>query len=136
MHTPEQDSISMGKRKKEEMERTIDIGAMRFLLEEQRLELIRQITEKAKKIEKQESDSDRSALAQRYVNQQRRSNAIVHAEQILEQVEKAIQRIEDGKFGICLSCGQPIQPNRLKALPNTEMCIDCKEEHENNVFTW
>ena len=79
------------------MEITIDLKTIQDLLEEQRLDLLRRITEQAQKNEPQAvGDSDRFALAQRYVSQQRRSNAFVRAARILEQVEVALQRLDEG----------------------------------------
>ena len=46
-------------------------------------------------------------------------------EQHLVQIESALQRIEAGKFGLCQTCGKPIAPERLEALPWAQDCIDC-----------
>jgi len=37
----------------------------------------------------------------------------------------ALLRIENGTYGICANCGNPIGENRLKALPTATLCIDC-----------
>jgi len=49
---------------------------------------------------------------------------------LLKKIEKALQRIEDGTFGICERCDEPISPKRLDARPVTTLCIRCKEEQE------
>ena len=41
-------------------------------------------------------------------------------------VDEALARIEDGTFGICVRCGEPIPPERLEALPWAARCIDCQ----------
>jgi len=41
------------------------------------------------------------------------------------QARAALQRIENGTYGICSSCGNPIDANRLKALPTALRCIKC-----------
>lgn len=46
------------------------------------------------------------------------------------KIEKALERIEDGTFGICEECGEDISEGRLKARPVTTLCIKCKEEQE------
>lgn len=46
-------------------------------------------------------------------------------EQHLTQIEGALRRIEAGTFGRCLTCGKPIAPERLEALPWAQDCIDC-----------
>lgn len=43
----------------------------------------------------------------------------------LRQVNRAIQRIKDEEFGICITCGEDIAEARLKALPYTDFCINC-----------
>ena len=49
---------------------------------------------------------------------------------LISKIEKAIQRIEDGSFGICEECGCEISARRLEARPVTTLCIACKEEQE------
>lgn len=44
----------------------------------------------------------------------------------LANVDRALQHIEDGTYGTCENCGQPIQPARLEARPASILCIDCK----------
>ena len=45
--------------------------------------------------------------------------------QHLAQIEGALKRIEVGSFGLCQTCGQPIAPERLEALPWALDCFDC-----------
>ncbi len=51
-------------------------------------------------------------------------------ERLLQAIDAALQRIEDGTYGICQNCGQPIGEERLEALPWTTRCIDCKRREE------
>lgn len=44
----------------------------------------------------------------------------------LAHVESALERIEEGTYGVCANCGKPIQPERLEAMPWVTLCIDCK----------
>ena len=44
----------------------------------------------------------------------------------LASVEHALQKFEDGTYGLCDSCGKPIPPERLEALPQATLCLDCK----------
>ena len=46
------------------------------------------------------------------------------------KIEAALERLEQGTFGICESCGKAIGAARLKARPVTTLCIDCKTESE------
>jgi DnaK suppressor protein len=51
-------------------------------------------------------------------------------ERVLAAIDGALQRIEDGTFGTCRRCGQPIALERLEALPHATQCIDCKRREE------
>lgn len=48
----------------------------------------------------------------------------------LAEIEAALGRIEDGTFGVCQRCGNPIAEDRLEALPWATLCIDCKRKQE------
>lgn len=43
----------------------------------------------------------------------------------LQQVRSAIKRIDAGEYGICVTCGEAISPQRLAALPYATQCINC-----------
>ena len=49
---------------------------------------------------------------------------------LIKKIKKALERIENGTFGICESCGEEISVERLKARPVTTQCIDCKSKEE------
>ncbi|MEW6215983.1 MAG: TraR/DksA C4-type zinc finger protein, partial [Nitrospirota bacterium] len=49
---------------------------------------------------------------------------------LLKKIENAIERIEQGVFGICDGCGNEIDIRRLEARPVTTMCIECKTQQE------
>ena len=53
-----------------------------------------------------------------------------NSEQVLAEIDDALKRIEDGTFGTCRSCGKPIAPERLEAMPWATQCIDCKRKDE------
>lgn len=48
----------------------------------------------------------------------------------LEQIEYALERIEQGAYGRCEFCGEKISEPRLNALPYTTTCIECQRENE------
>jgi RNA polymerase-binding transcription factor len=45
--------------------------------------------------------------------------------QEIQQICKALKRIAEGTYGICVQCGADIDPKRLRALPNATRCISC-----------
>jgi DnaK suppressor protein len=48
----------------------------------------------------------------------------------LLKIEEALAKIEDGLYGVCESCEEPIEPKRLEIQPTAEYCIRCKEAQE------
>lgn len=47
---------------------------------------------------------------------------------ILQAIEDALHRMDQGTYGACRDCGEPIAPARLNAIPWTRVCITCKEK--------
>jgi DnaK suppressor protein len=50
--------------------------------------------------------------------------------QLLQMVDGALDRLREGTFGQCISCGKEINPKRLEAVPWTRHCIECQEKLE------
>jgi len=53
--------------------------------------------------------------------------------QQLVGVEHALHKFEEGTYGFCDSCGQPIDPERLEALPQASLCMNCKTQQAKNA---
>ncbi len=51
---------------------------------------------------------------------------------MLRKINVALQRIEDGEFGVCDRCGEDIALKRLEIRPVTTLCIHCKQEQEEH----
>lgn len=56
----------------------------------------------------------------------------LHAIHELQQVQAARRRIADGSYGLCLDCGEPIEPQRLAALPAAAYCPACQAVREKH----
>src|SRR5580704_11908668 len=57
--------------------------------------------------------------------------ALTHnARELLVQTEQALARIDDGTYGTCESCGEPIGKARLQAFPRAVLCVSCKQREE------
>ena len=52
-------------------------------------------------------------------------------EHTLRDIEKTLERIDKGTYGLCRYCKEPIDPRRLKARPTANSCIDCKTKLQN-----
>ncbi|MBM3777278.1 MAG: hypothetical protein FJW23_03425 [Acidimicrobiia bacterium] len=49
---------------------------------------------------------------------------------ILQAIDEALRRIDEGSYGVCRDCGEMIAPARLNAIPWTRVCIACKEKQQ------
>ena len=50
----------------------------------------------------------------------------------LQKIDRALKKLENGDFGMCEDCGEPINEKRLEARPETTLCIKCKEDQERH----
>jgi DnaK suppressor protein len=50
----------------------------------------------------------------------------------LSSLDLALKKVEQGTYGICERCGQPIDPARLEAVPETTLCLSCKQITEGH----
>jgi len=48
----------------------------------------------------------------------------------VREIEEALRRIDDGIYGVCEDCGEPIEQRRLKVVPSARFCFRCKETQE------
>jgi DnaK suppressor protein len=51
-------------------------------------------------------------------------------EEQLREINAALERLDDGSFGLCESCHKPIGKERLRAIPFARLCIECKRKEE------
>lgn len=54
--------------------------------------------------------------------------------QLLESIDIALGRIDEGEYGHCDNCGEPIQEKRLEALPWAQHCVSCQELNEKGLL--
>jgi DnaK suppressor protein len=54
--------------------------------------------------------------------------------QLLLQIDDALRRMDDGRYGHCSSCGRPINLKRLEAIPWARFCVDCQELAEKGML--
>ncbi|MBI3321492.1 MAG: TraR/DksA C4-type zinc finger protein [Candidatus Omnitrophica bacterium] len=58
------------------------------------------------------------------------TNIVSSEQQILYQIDDALKRLDDGSYGLCQPCNQPISMSRLKAVPYASLCINCQRAKE------
>ena len=51
----------------------------------------------------------------------------------MAEVEHALHKFEEGTYGLCDICGKPIDPARLEALPQANLCLDCKAKQAKDA---
>ena len=69
---------------------------------------------------------DNSEAAQQRASRQMLSARLVAEEAEAAQIEAALERLEEGKYGVCLVCQKSISAERLEALPHAVRCMGCK----------
>src|SRR4051794_2898178 len=79
---------------------------------------------------------DETDLAASEINQNLVFKLRDRERQLLTKIDEALGRMDEGTFGTCLDCEEPIEPRRLEARPVSDLCIACKErqEHKEKVY--
>ena len=77
-----------------------------------------------------EENPDQFDLANKRQQQELVVHQLNHMNQHLRQVQAALKRLGEGLYGICARCGNDINPERLKAIPYTTLCVNCQERFE------
>lgn len=95
------------------------------------------ITQTEKETTIRDASGDHSAYAFHMADQgtdtMEREKTFFYAQRdgkLLGHIERALERIENGEYGLCRSCGQPIAFARLEAVPHATLCIQCKSNQE------
>lgn len=55
-----------------------------------------------------------------------------NSEHVLRAIDEALERLDDGSFGLCVACGQEIAVDRLRAMPYATKCIECKRAEKKD----
>ena len=53
-------------------------------------------------------------------------------QEIVYEIDEALKRIDESKYGKCVECNKKIPTRRLRALPYAKLCIQCQSEEEKN----
>jgi RNA polymerase-binding protein DksA len=120
--------IDIGKLKMSvEVEKQTDLTIMQKRLSKQQKVLSARLKVEREKAELGSmANPDCADLAHDYSYRARRICMMEQLEEQLDEIRKALQRIEDGTYGQCSNCGNFILPGRLEALPYAKLCINCQ----------
>jgi DnaK suppressor protein len=61
--------------------------------------------------------------------------SLIQDSNMLRQIRRALARIADGSYGVCLQCEEDISPKRMAALPWADFCIKCQEQADRGAIT-
>ncbi|HSM57732.1 MAG TPA: TraR/DksA family transcriptional regulator [Candidatus Sulfomarinibacteraceae bacterium] len=111
------------------MDNVLDTESIRQQLEDEAKKLQESITQKLDG-NNEGRNPDRSDLAQAYATRERSTALLAIERERLEQVQNALQRLDDGTYGYCMSCGENISPERLEILPHATLCVNCQANRE------
>jgi DnaK suppressor protein len=107
------------------------------LLERQRDEILRSLARSNKEGRVLEEDYPQDLGDHSVTNLSRELlfQQSTHRRQLLRKIEVALERIREGTFGECTSCGEQISVRRLEAMPFAAYCRDCQESLERERVT-
>ena len=116
---------------------TIDLHQMKIRLEAKRDELrtnISGLTEAhpvpTDSIEASDGPNDFEDKAIDFSELQKEQSLLVNEQALLTEVLRALKRIDEGTYGICVACGNPIPEKRLEAIPWASRDVKCEQALE------
>ena len=97
------------------------------VLETKRRELFSEIRSQTAQLSIDQSEHDPTDQVQSMSRRDQAAGFVGRLSRVLAQVEKSLEAISDGSYGLCLDCGEPIADRRLKAMPWATHCLRCQE---------
>jgi RNA polymerase-binding protein DksA len=76
------------------------------------------------------SGDDQADAGTKTFEREHEMSLAANSRDLLSQVERALQRLDNGTYGICENCGNPIGKARLQAFPRATLCVTCKQREE------
>jgi DnaK suppressor protein len=110
--------------------RKTDLVKFKRIFVEQRNQMLMNVVVMDENLLVRPEDKDEVDQANADIEQNMRMQLKNRESFTLRKINEAIKRIEDGSYGLCESCEEPIELRRLQARPTTTLCIACKEEEE------
>jgi DnaK suppressor protein len=116
-----------------------ELDEFKKVLAEERAELVRQFEEIEESAlgASQSELSGEAAFDEEYADsgtftfeRERDLSLAENLKDLMDQIDHALGRIDEGTFGICERCGKPIEKARMKALPYARLCIKDKQAEE------
>ncbi|HEX2705531.1 MAG TPA: TraR/DksA C4-type zinc finger protein [Candidatus Lustribacter sp.] len=76
------------------------------------------------------SGDDQADAGAKTFEREQEITLVNNARDLLEQNRHALARLDEGRYGVCESCGEPIGKFRLQAAPRATLCVTCKQKQE------
>ena len=118
-----------------------DLDQFKKILEDEKKKILRHLETLSESSEEELDTSSASGdsvdLASLEINQASLQKIGKRETYLLKKIDLALKKIEDGTYGECEMCGEPIAVARLMARPVAQLCIDCKtfQESQERKFT-
>ena len=126
-------------RRQREKEMTTDFSLLRAHLENERTRLLDELEQSQANVSTSDERREGSPFGKREeeatetLELEKRLALERRIRQELSGIEHALQKFEEGTYGLCDCCGQPIDPARLEALPQASLCLNCKSQQAKNA---
>ncbi len=111
------------------MSHAIDLKTMKKHLQVKRKEVMEGVS-RAREMGSVETESGAPDIADRATSAFQREFSFSLSEnegKMLRMIDEALARLDAGRFGVCIHCEQPIEKQRLQAVPWARYCIACQE---------
>lgn len=109
------------------------IEKMKSEMQEQKATILDSLAKQSdefKKILEEQSSGDEIDLASDAIDRSMLESLNQQDANRLSLIESALERIQQGKYGLCIRCGKEIPQARLEAVPYALMCVECKARDE------
>jgi len=111
-----------------------EIKARRAFLENKLLDLQKRIEELSAKANIELAEEDLEEAAARVADTELAEAILDEDQKLVCNIKEALKRIDEGTYGLCRVCGQPIPAKRLEALPWAELCVKDQQASEKVAY--
>jgi len=97
-----------------------------LLLEQRRQATEDLMNDRGAALEGDDGVEDSGEMSERDLNRSTALTLASRQSQLIREIDEALDRIEDGTYGLCLRCGKPLDEERLKAMPTAKYDAECQ----------
>jgi len=108
-----------------------DLQRIRRDLERERRQLLKlKVEDDDQPIRDEEENPDNTVMARDYQMLEVEARLDLINSQRVERINQALERLDNGTYGVCQECGRTIRPERLQANPSADLCSDCQARRD------